>query len=203
MVDNLPAVRPASAVGMDREECRLTALSNAGKWDRWYSLVEEPAPYADTETYRIGAEWLEDCALVEDWGCGKAWLRQFIGAERYRGIDGSCSPFADEVVDLVDYRSSVPGVVLRHVLEHDYRWHLILDNALASAQERICVVLYTPLVSYTRQIDFEDEPGVPVLAFRLGDLTQRFAEAGFKWHVSHHDGKVNYKQETMIRGART
>jgi hypothetical protein len=42
------------------------------------------------------------------------------------------SPRCAEVVDLAHYRSNVPGIFMRHILEHNYEWARILDNALAS-----------------------------------------------------------------------
>jgi hypothetical protein len=151
----------------------MATESNAGTWGRWYSGLEQVEPYGDTATYQAGADWLAPCALVEDWGCGKGWLRNFIAAERYRGIDGSASPFADEIADLTQHRSQVPGLFMRHVLEHNPEWSSVLDNALASFTERMALILFTPLVEQTRDIQWEDDPGVPNLAFRLEDLTGR------------------------------
>lgn len=153
-----------------------TDESNAGRWDRWYTGLDPaaPEPYGDTDTYRIGADWLADCALVEDWGCGKGWLTRFVPRDRYRGVDGSSTPFADVVADLANYRSSVPGVFMRHVLEHDYRWETILANAVASFTERMVLVLFTPLADETHEITFAEDPGVPDLSFRLDDITAHF-----------------------------
>lgn len=74
-----------------------------GAWAPWYAAIDAdatPQPYGDSASYRLGASWLERCALVEDWGCGLGWLRRFVPPGRYRGVDGTASPFADEVVDL-------------------------------------------------------------------------------------------------------
>lgn len=146
--------------------------TNAGLWDKWYAGLTEPEPYADTPTYLLGAEWLADCELVEDWGCGKGWLRT-LRPDGYRGVDGSHSPFADEVADLTEYRSEVPGIFMRHVLEHNPEWEKVLDNALASFTERMALILFTPLASETHDLEWEDPPGVPNLSFRLEDLTER------------------------------
>ena len=175
-------------------------MGNVGLWDRWYaSGLDEPQPYGDTVTYELGAAWLADCAMVEDWGCGKGWLRTLVPPERYRGVDGSQTPFADVVADLVDYRSRVPGIFIRHVLEHNRDWAAILDNALASAQQRLFVALFTPLVEHTGPIAYADDPGVPDIAFRLADLTDRIEAAGFEWTAQTLVTKTQYKQETVLR----
>ena len=74
-------------------------MVNEGKWADWYQGVEKPWPYGDTTTYEIGAAWLDGCALIEDWGCGAGWLRTLAPPDRYRGIDGTSSPFCHEVVE--------------------------------------------------------------------------------------------------------
>lgn len=121
-------------------------MSNLGRWDPWYERLSAVEPYGPNElTYALGAEWLLPCARVEDWGCGKGWFKS-----RYRpdcvALDGSCTPFADVVVDLASYRSDVDGVFMRHVLEHNEEWEAVLENALASCQ-RLFVAVYTPSAS--------------------------------------------------------
>lgn len=158
-------------------------MSNLGRWALWYGQVtDQPQPYADTVTYRLGADWLAGCGLVEDWGCGLGWLRTLIPAERYRGLDGTASPFADEVVDLAAYRSSVPGVFMRHVLEHNHAWEAVLDNAVTSFTKRMALILFTPMAPVTHQIAPFDNDGldVPNIAFRHQDLADRFG-SGTAW----------------------
>jgi hypothetical protein len=151
-------------------------MTNVGKWAVWYQDLEAPWPYGDTASYHIGSEWLAECALTEDWGCGAGWLRTVIPPERYRGIDGTASSVCDEVVDLNTYRSSVPGIFMRHVLEHNYTWDRILDNALASFTERMVLILFTPERETTEEIAWAEDVGVPDIAFRLVDITERFPE---------------------------
>ena len=116
-------------------------MTNVGKWTAWYQGLEEPWPYGETTSYEIGAAWLADCARTEDWGCGAGWLSTLIPPDRYRGVDGTPSPRCAEVVDLVEYRSTVPGIFMRHILEHNYEWARLLDNALASFTERMALIL--------------------------------------------------------------
>lgn len=173
--------------------------TNVGKWDQWYStLVGTPRPYAETATYKMGADWLAPCSLIEDWGCGGGWMRQFVSPDRYRGVDGSQTPFADVIADLTTYRSHVPGVFMRHVLEHNYEWARVLDGALASAQDRVCVVLFTPLADTTHTIAFADDPGVPDISFRLSDLTDRIKAAGFSVGALALPTATQYGTETLL-----
>jgi hypothetical protein len=151
-----------------------TQPTNLGKWAIWYQDLEAPWAYGDPTSYEIGAAWLAGCALIEDWGCGTGWLRTVIPPERYRGLDGTASLFCDAVVDVVTYRSRVPGVFMRHVLEHNDAWARILDNAVASFTDRIVLILFTPARTVTEAIACHPEVGVPDIAFRLADLTDRF-----------------------------
>jgi hypothetical protein len=175
-------------------------LSNLGKWDRWHALIgDEPAPFGLSVTYELGAQWLAGCDRIEDWGCGRGWLSRLIPPDRYCGIDGSRTPFADVIADLAVYRSTVPGVFIRHVLEHNRQWAEILDNALASATERLFVAIFTPLAERTLQIAFASDLGVPDISFRLADLTDRIDAAGFGWTAETLETPTQYGVETVPR----
>jgi hypothetical protein len=152
------------------------ADTNLGKWDPWYASVTAPGPYGDSVSYQLCADWLRDCALVEDWGCGTGWLRRLIRAGRYRGVDGSWSPFADEIADLTVYRSHAEGICMRHVLEHNPDWRLVLSAAAASFTRRMALVLFTPMGDITQAIaPFSNGPvDVPNISFRHEDLTELF-----------------------------
>jgi hypothetical protein len=157
-------------------------VSNLGKWDSLYkdlSVVDRashPIKFGDGITYRIAAAFLADVQKVEDWGCGTGGFKEFCSPE-YVGIDGSKSPFADRVADLIDYRSQVPGIHLRHVLEHNYDWEIVLANAVASAEQKLCVCLFTPFATTTREIAFNTDVDVPVLS-----LPRRLIEKHFHGH---------------------
>lgn len=169
--------------------------SNMGLWESWYVGLTDPQPYGDDTTYQRGADWLSDCELVEDWGCGKGWMRKFVSTG-YRGIDGTASMFADIVADLVAYRSTVPGVFMRHVLEHDYRWREILENAVASFTERMVLVVFTPMAAITHEITFHLTPGVPDMGFAESDLTSCFGDAA--WTSETLQTQTQYGVETIF-----
>ncbi len=160
-------------------------VSNLGKWALWYSQLAadaEPQPYGATPTYEMGAYWLKGCGNVEDWGCGKGWMRKLIEPRRYLGIDGTASPFADKVVDLADYAPSVPacGIFMRGVLEHDYRWEKILKNAVASFSYRMALVLFTPMIDRgSKEIGFTKELGVPDLSLGHNLIMSHFEPLAF------------------------
>jgi len=172
-------------------------MTNLGKWNRWYTDLDEPQSYGSTETYQIGADFLADCDTIEDWGCGKGFMRTLVDPKRYRGIDGSKTRFADEVVDLVGYRSSVDGVFMRHVLEHDWRWAQILSNAVESAQRKLVLVLFTPMVDVTHEIAWNEDPGVPDISFALSDL-EMFLERFDVIEVQTLDSATQYGTETVL-----
>lgn len=171
-------------------------MSAIGRWAGWYEDVSEPVPYGLTVTYELGAAFLADCALVEDWGCGTGWMRQHFPEGRYVGLDGTASAHADRVVDLECYASRTPGIFMRHVLEHNYEWRRILQNACKSFTQRFVLVLFTPLVEETREVAFVADPGVPDIAFALADITA-FLDV-FNWRCETLPSETAYGEETIF-----
>ena len=55
----------------------------------------------------------------------------------------------------VQYRSSVPGIFMRHILEHNYEWARVLDSALASFTQRMALI--TPERATTQEIAFQHD----------------------------------------------
>jgi hypothetical protein len=172
-------------------------MTKLGTWAAGYQGLEAPWAYGDPTSYEIGAAWLAGCALIEDWGCGAGWLRTVLPPDRYRGLDGTASPGCDAVVDLVTYRSTVHGVFLRHVLEHNEAWARILDNALASFIDRMVLILFTPEQPVTEVIAWHPEVGVPDIAFRLADLTGRFPP-DVTYAVHRIPSATQYGEETIL-----
>lgn len=172
-----------------------------GRWDTWYKGLVEPATYGDPTTYILGARWLEECELVEDWGVGKGGFQLFREGET-RGIDGSATPFADVTADLASYTSKVCGIFIRHVLEHNYEWRTILSNACSSAAYRIFLALFTPVASLTHEIAFNQEIGVPDISFSLSDVADVFYDHGFIFRATPLQTGTQYGVETIFEAER-
>lgn len=160
-------------------------MSNVGKWDQWYAGLDpdEPQPYGDTTTYDIAEGFLAGLD-VEDWGCGKGYFRT-VHHGGYLGIDGSQTPFADKIVNLCAYKSATEGILLRHVIEHNDAWEFILVNALMSAEKRIVLVLFTPMVDSITIIARPADIGVPDIAFPHETMMGFFDN--FNWTATWED----------------
>lgn len=165
-------------MGLGRKWSASDALpedqSMVGVWTKAYRGLDQVKVWGDETTYRIAADFLEDVGTVEDWGCGPGGFRAFCKTN-YVGIDGSQNQFVDRVEDLTTYRTQVDGILLRHVLEHNTAWRRILENAVASATSKLCIVLFTPFAEETKPI-LVGETGVPYISFRKEDLVEYFAD---------------------------
>lgn len=176
-----------------------------GRWNPWLvgTSLDAPEAFGDLTTYQMGAEWLSSCSLVEDWGCGRGGFRPFVEPHRYRGVDGSKTPFASVIADLTTYRSDVSGIFMRHVLEHNDDWALIVDNAASSAQDRLFIAIFTPLASTTHRIAWTPDLAVPDISFRIQDLLNPISRAGFTSTHSTFPTATQYGVETVIRSRRS
>lgn len=173
-----PAVRPEDHLDQ----------TNAGKWDGWYAGLKGDGKegvktkYGAATTYQISGAFLSDCYEVEDWGCGRGVFKTFCGAP-YIGVDGSQTPYATKIAELGVYRSSADGILLRHVLEHNYNWPPILKAAVASFRSKLCVVLFTPFSDTTRELGHNRKYGVdvPDLALSRAEVEAHFE--GLQWKL--------------------
>jgi len=130
-------------------------VSRLGLWEYAYRGEHPRAVYGDATTVRVAGGYLNRDAItsVEDWGCGLGGFKHCIGDwQRYVGIDGSHSPYADLIVDLEKYTSSVDAIHLRHVLEHNPGWSRVLANALQSFRRRMVLTIFTPFQNSTQVI---------------------------------------------------
>jgi hypothetical protein len=168
-----------------------------GKWDAWYKNAgPEPSSfrYGNTATYQMAADFLADMDLVEDWGCGLGGFKRVCTAP-YWGIDGSKTPIADVIADLCTYRSNVDGIMMRHVLEHNYNWMDVLENAVASFRKKFCLILFTPFQDETREIAHNRKHGVdvPTIGFKQEDIEKYLK--GMEWSMQTLETKTVYKME--------
>ena len=158
---------------------------NLGKWDRWYKVLQvahRGTMYGNATTYYMAAAFLTGCAAVEDWGCGTGGFKRFCPGE-YIGLDGSQTPYASKVAELTTYQSDIDGILLRHVLEHNYNWPKILAGAVRSFRRKLCIILFTPFSDTTREIAHNRAKGidVPDLTLAPGDIEAHFS--GLSWKL--------------------
>ncbi|MCK9351244.1 MAG: glycosyltransferase domain-containing protein [Candidatus Paceibacterota bacterium] len=157
--------------------------SMLGKWDRWYKNVGDMGAfrYGDTVTYGMAADFMADIEEVEDWGCGTGGFKRFYKG-KYVGVDGSANKFVDKVADLRVYRTNVDGIVMRHVLEHNYDWKPVLENAVASFNKKLCLIIFTPFSDATKQVAHNKKYGVdvPDISFSKKDIEGCFAGLNFR-----------------------
>ncbi len=161
------------------------ADTNSGKWNTWYAGLkadETGGKYGDAVTYLMAAAFLAGCEEIEDWGCGRGGFRRYCPG-RYVGVDGSKTPYASTIAELGVYRSSPDGILLRHVLEHNYNWPKILEAAVQSFRKRLCVVLFTPFADTTRELRHNRDAGVdaPDLALSAAEIEAHFK--GLEWKL--------------------
>lgn len=176
-------------------------MSNVDKWNGWYAgMNSEPSAfrYGDTLTYQIAADFLADCDVVADWGCGAGGFKRFCKTT-YIGVDGSDTPHATVKADLATYCAASDGILLRHVLEHDYDWALILENALSAARKKLVLVLFTPMQETTREIAHNRQHGVdvPDIGFSERDIEKFFGNRAWTCHT--YQTATGYGQETVYR----
>lgn len=166
-----------------------------GPWD--YKEQAEPWPYDDTPTYDIAASWVDGHGLVEDWGCGTAWMERYLHESQYRGIDGAWSKWAEAVVDLREYRSNAPCAVMRHVLEHNADWRPIADNFAHSWFKRAALVLFIPPQVEDLDVGGPEWP-VPDIAVSGPDLFRLLAPTDMP-AVKFYIQELHYPPEDAIQ----
>jgi hypothetical protein len=139
-----------------------------GLWNNTYSKDIPRERYGNELTYVLAEKFLHSLD-IEDWGCGTGRFKDYhIGG--YLGVDGSRSKYCDLVADLRKRKSHVPGILLRHVIEHNVAWRTIVKNAIASATKTVVIVLFTPFQEKTHAIGWSDEIGVPDIGFSLDEM---------------------------------
>jgi len=178
----------------------------ADKWNDWYKdlKIEDCGSfrYGETKTYNLGYEFLKDCNKIEDWGCGAGGFKRFFvnDSNKYIGVDGSKTPFADIKVELINYVSEVEGIYMRHVLEHNYEWKVILENACKSFTKKMCLVLFTPFSDKTIEIAHNLNHGVdvPDLSFNKNELIEIFEKYDITFELKTINTDTGYGIEHIF-----
>ncbi len=154
-------------------------MSNMGKWRgvyterRFASVKNTGGKMGGSASYQRASEFFSDVGYVEDWGCGLGAFKAFLPeGTTYIGIDGTSTPFVDQIEDLELYQSKSEGIILRHVLAHNPEWQTVLYNALNSFQRKLCVIIFTPWTDETSVIHTARLGGstVPVISFKREDI---------------------------------
>jgi hypothetical protein len=160
----------------------------------WWKYSEfDDYPYGDDTTYKLGMEWLSDCERVEDWGCGTTYARKFCRGW-YTGIDGG-EGRAHFVKDLRFYTSNVEGIFMRHVLEHNEDWKMILCNAISSFTKKMVIILFTPLSVSTKNLSKQE---IPVISFSIKDLIDCFP-SNIGWNLNGpYKTSTQYGEEYLL-----
>jgi hypothetical protein len=178
-------------------------MSNVNKWNSWFKdLPDAPSAYRfeDSLTYVIGANFLRQCKTVEDWGSGAGGFKRYLPLSI--GVDGSDTPYAEKkFVDLEKYTSNCEGIFMRHVLEHNYQWENILTNAVNSATDRLCIVLFTPLTEYTIELAHNlghgvDVPDLSLSLYRFQEIINSVNPKSITYE--NYSTATGYGQETVV-----
>ena len=180
----------------------------ADKWNDWYKDLTSndlgEFRYGNTVTYEKGYTFLKSCDKIEDWGCGTGGFKTlFINdntLNKYTGVDGSKTRFADIKADLTSYNSNCDGIFMRHVLEHNYDWKIILENACKSFKQKMCLILFTPFSDHTKEIAHNLKHGVdvPDLSFDKNELIEIFQKYNITYEIITLNTATGYNIEHVF-----
>ena len=177
------------------------------KWNEWYKDLKEENigsfRYGNTQTYTLGYEFLKTCDKIEDWGCGAGGFKSLFNKDnlhKYIGIDGSITPFSNIKADLTNYISNVDGIFMRHILEHNYEWKIILENACKSFSKKMCLILFTPFSNQTNEISHNLKHGVdvPDLSFDKNELISIFKKYNIIYELITIQSETGYNVEHIF-----
>jgi hypothetical protein len=135
--------------------------------------------YGQEIVYQKAKDFLVD--NVEDWGCGMGYAGYYF--KTYKGLDGSLSRAVSKVTDLETYTSQADNIMLRQVLEHNWNWKAILQNAVNSFQKKLFIGIHTPFVATTHPlcvtfngtvstnaISMLNQNAIPDISFNMQDI---------------------------------
>jgi hypothetical protein len=176
--------------------------SNVGKWNHFHR-ADPMAPYGTSQTFDMGAEWLMNCDVIEDRGCGTGWFARTMKSRNpaIQVIELDGSPLNGGIaVDLEDFQPEIApdGIFMRHVLEHNWNWKRILANALNSFGKRMALVLFTPLEECDRNI-YNHSIGVPVLCLSGPELHKMLDQPKLKYSTVALSSDTEFGAELLYR----
>jgi len=186
-------------------------VSNLGKWasvytDKWIARRQGTGrKMGGALSYRLAANFFKGVDTVEDWGGGLGAFQHFLpDTTKYIVVDGTNTPYADHVEDLESYRSHAEGILLRHVLGHNIKWKVILNNALASFQRKLCVIFFTPWSDDETKVISTSKLGrhtIPVISFQrqdIEDCIESFAGVRYRLEQNIYSPKSEFRVEHIF-----
>lgn len=186
----------------------MSVSTNIWVWNKLYAKDANRQMFGDDTTAKIAAKWFAGLTTIEDWGCGHGGFKLYLPpSTQYIGIDGSNSRHADIISDLEYFHSSNPdGILLRHVLEHNRNWELILKNALKSFEKKLCIILFTPFTNNETKVIaeyknfFDGGMDIYDIAFKKLDILYPISAVPSSiFHVIPNiKTNTQYGEETMI-----
>ena len=90
---------------------------------------------------------------------------------------------------------------MRHVIEHNYEWRKILNNACKSFKKKMCLILFTPLRDdSTLEIAHNLKHGVdvPDLSFKRNDLFEIFEKYNITYDFETLNTSTGYNIEHIF-----
>jgi hypothetical protein len=183
-----------------------TTRKMVGVWSNVYLKGNRPPNglYGDDDiSAKKAAEFFDqpDIQTIEDWGCGWCGFSSYISSrQKYFGIDGS-SPKADKRCELVAWTSDCDAILLRHVLEHNKDWRIILQHAINSFRKRLVIVICTRFSSEQRVVsripNWKKSNRVMVdISFKKDDVVELLS--GCKWTYELVESHTQYGQENIF-----
>jgi hypothetical protein len=183
-----------------------TTTKMVGLWSNVYLKGSRPPSglYGDDDiSARRAAEFFNvpEVVTIEDWGCGWCGFHDYISPhQNYFGVDGS-SPLADEKCELVTRISNCDAILLRHVLEHNRDWRIILQHAIDSFRKRLVIVICTRFSPEqklaNRTPNWRKSNRVMVdISFKKSEIEELLF--GLKWTYELVESRTQYGQENIF-----